>query len=110
MKHHHIIQITRYLAITAFAVCSLCTALAYDTGSMSCSDIGDFAAATVVGKQNGATLKEALARVNKRTEDYPMERKLLTQIVRTIYTEPWANKLTEEGARAAFAADCEAQR
>ena len=110
MKHHHILHSTRYLEITAFAICSLSTVLAYDTGSMSCSDIGDFAAATVVGTQNGATLKEALAKVNKRTEGYPVERKNLTQIVRAIYTEPWANKLTEEGARAAFTADCEAQQ
>ena len=107
MKHHHI---TRNLVITVFAAGLLASALAYDTGSMSCSDVGDFAAATVIGKQNGATLKEALAKVNKRTEDYPVERKNLTQIVRAIYTQPWANKLTEEGARAAFTADCEAQQ
>jgi hypothetical protein len=106
MKHHHII---RYLVFTIFAAGLLTSSLAYDTGSMSCSDIGDFAAATVVGKQNGATLKEALAKVNKRTEGYPVERKNLTQIVRAIYTQPWANKLTEEGARAAFTADCEVQ-
>src|SRR5437899_174730 len=103
MKHHLII-------ITAIAVCLLRTAFAYDTGSMSCSDIGEFAAATVVGKENGATLKEALAKVTKRTEDYPVERKVLTSIVRQIYTAPWANKLSEEGARMAFTADCEAQR
>jgi hypothetical protein len=104
MKNHYI------LAITAAAVCFLRTAAAYDTGSMSCSDIGEFAAATVVGKENGATLKEALAKVARRTEDYPTERKVLTSIVRQIYTAPWANKLSEEGARMAFAADCEAQR
>jgi hypothetical protein len=106
VKHHHIIK---YLVRTVFAAGLLASALAYDTGSMSCN-IGDFAAATVVGKQNGATLKEALAKVNKRTEDYPVERKNMTQIVRAIYTQPWANKLTEEGARAAFTADCEAQQ
>ena len=100
---HHIITI-------AVALSVLPIALAYDTGSMSCSDIGDFAAATVVGKENGATLKEALAKVNKRTEDYPAERKLLVSIVRQIYTAPWANKLSEEGARMAFTADCKAQR
>ena len=104
MKYHHI------FLIIAVAVCSLSTALAYDTGSMSCSDIGDFAAATAVGKENGATLKEALAKVTKRTEGYPVERKVLTSIVRQIYTAPWANKLSEEGARMAFNADCEAQR
>jgi len=110
MKHRHSIRPTLHVVILAVAISVLRAAFAYDTGSMSCSDIGDFAAATVVGKHNGATLKEALAKVNKRTEDYPVERKNLTQIVRAIYTQPWANKLTEDGARAAFTADCEAQQ
>jgi len=110
MKRRHGSRTTLHLVVTALALCVLRAALAYDTGSMSCSDIGDFAAATVVGKQNGATMKEALARVTKATEGQPIERKNLTQIVRAIYTQPWANKLTEEGARAAFTADCEAQR
>jgi hypothetical protein len=76
---------------------------------MSCSDIGEFAAATVVGKGNGATIKEALGKVTKRTEGYPFERKVLTSIVQQIYTAPWANKLSVEGARMAFITDCEAQ-
>lgn len=97
-----------YLALIAIAGCFLDAALAYSTGNMSCSDIGDFAAATVVGKQNGQSLKEALAKVNKATADYPIERKNLTQIVRAIYTADWAKHFTEEGARAAFAAECEA--
>jgi hypothetical protein len=102
MKHQSI--------IIAVMLSVLPIALAYDTGSMSCSDIGQFATATVVGKENGATLKEALAKVRKRTEGHPTERKVLSDIVRQIYTAPWANKLSEEGARMAFIADCEAQR
>jgi hypothetical protein len=97
-----------YLALIAISGCFLHHALAYPTGSMSCGDIGDFAAATVVGKQKGATLKEALAKVDKATADYPIERKNLTQIVRAIYTAEGAKHFTEEGARAAFAAECEA--
>ena len=99
-------------ATFAFVTCAICIAQAafgYPTGSMSCSDIGEFAAATVIGKQNGATLKQALAKVTKATEGYPIERKNLTQIVRAIYTQPWANKLTEDGARTAFTADCQVQ-
>jgi hypothetical protein len=82
---------------------------AYPTGTMSCSDIGDFAAAVVVGKENGQSLEEALEKVKKRTAGYPVERKNLTQIVRAIYTEAWAMHLSEEGARQSFTADCEAQ-
>lgn len=107
MKHLHF---TQYLVIPIIAFGFQPSALAYDTGSMSCTDIGEFAAATVVGKQNGATLAEALAKVAKATADHPVEHKNLTQIVRAIYTQSWANKLTEDGARAAFTADCEAQQ
>jgi hypothetical protein len=82
---------------------------AYPTGSMSCSDIGDFAAAVVVGKENGQSVEEALDKVKKRTAGYPVERKNLTQIVRAIYTEAWAMHLSEEGARESFTADCKAQ-
>jgi hypothetical protein len=84
-------------------------ATAYPTGSMSCNDMGDFAAAVVVGKENGQSMEEALDKLKKRTAGYPVERKNLTQIVRSIYTEPWAMHLSEEGARSAFTADCEAQ-
>lgn len=99
-----------YLSIAALSFCFLSPAFAYDTGSMTCNDIGDFAAATVVGKKNGVTINDALTKVIKTTKGYPTERKNLTQIVRAIYNEPWANKLTEEGAEAAFMADCEAQQ
>src|SRR5438128_6212331 len=93
MKQHRRNRTAPRFIITVAALFVLRFALAYDTGSMSCSDIGEFAAATVAGKENGATLTEALAKVNKRTEGYPVERKNLTQIVRAIYTQPWANKL-----------------
>lgn len=96
-------------AVVAVIWLTLKIATAYPTGGMSCSDIGDFAASVVVGKQNGHTLKEALALVNKNTVGYPIERKNLTQIVRQIYVAPWAKDLSEEGARMAFTADCEAQ-
>ena len=104
MKRH------TYLAILAVAVFTLRAAVAYPTGNMTCSDIGDFAATTVEGKQNGQTLKEALAKVNKATADYPLERKNMIQIVRSIYTADWAKHLSVDGARAAFTADCEVQQ
>jgi hypothetical protein len=107
VDRRHAYQIKVSLAIVVVALCALHSATAYPTGSMSCSDIGEFAAATVVGKQNGRTLKEALATVNDFTPGYPIERKNTTQIVRAIYT--WAKGLSEDGARAAFTADCEAQ-
>lgn len=81
---------------------------AYPTGSMSCDDIGNFAEATVIGKQNGQTLEQALAKVTAAAADNPTERKVLAQIVRAVYIGPLSN-LSESGAKMAFAADCEAQ-
>jgi hypothetical protein len=103
-------RLTLYLAIVIAVFWSTPKpATAYPTGSMRCSDIGDFAAAVIVGKENGQSMEEALDKVKKRTAGYPVERENLTQIVRSIYTEPWATHLSEEGARKAFTADCEAQ-
>ena len=99
-----------YLVISAIVVCTLRAAVAYPTGNMTCSDIGDFAAATVEGKKNGQTLKEAVAKVNKATADYPLERKNMIQIVKAIYTQEWAKHMSADGARAAFIADCEVQQ
>jgi hypothetical protein len=103
-------RLTLYLTLVMAVFCGIPKPTsAYPTGSMSCSDIGDFAAAAVVGKENGRSLEQALETVRKRTAGYPVERKNLTQIVRAIYTEPWAMHLSEEGASVVFAVDCEAQ-
>src|SRR5713226_4483332 len=94
-------RLTLHLTILIAVLWGISTSVtAYPTGSMSCSDIGDFAAAVVVGKDNGKSMEEAFEIVNKRTAGYPVERKNLTQIVQAIYAEPWAMHLSEEGARA----------
>jgi hypothetical protein len=86
-------------------------AVAYDTGSMSCEDIGTFAAATVEGKGNGATYKQALAKVDKvMPTRYVTERKNCKKIVKVTYKEPFGKNLNKEGAYAAMKADCEAQK
>jgi hypothetical protein len=103
MKYRHI------FAITAVAICLLRTAIA-DIGSLSCSDIGEVAAAIVVGKERGSSLKDQLLKIEIRTKDSPTMRKILSDIATQIYTAPWADKLSEHGARMAFTADCRARR
>ena len=86
-------------------------AFAYDTGSMTCEDIGSFAAATVEGKVNGATYKQALAKVDKVIPNtYVTERKNCKKILKVLYKEPFGKNLSKEGAYAAMKADCEAQK
>ncbi|HEV2805979.1 MAG TPA: hypothetical protein VGW57_13735 [Chthoniobacterales bacterium] len=82
-------------------------ACAYPTGDMGCEDIGEFAGAVVIGKGNGQTMKQALAKVNTATAGHPIERKNMTAIVRAIYT--WAKGMSEEGAKMSFMAECVAQ-
>lgn len=86
-------------------------AIAYDTGSMSCEDIGTFAAATVEGKGNGATYKQALTKVDKVIPTkHVTERKNCKKIVKALYKEPFGKNLSKEGAYTAMKADCEAQK
>jgi hypothetical protein len=103
MKYRHI------FAITVLAVCLLRTAIA-DIGSLSCSDIGEVAAAAVVGKARGSSLKDQLLKIEIMTKGSPAMRKILSDIIMQIYTAPWADKLSEHGARMAFTADCQARR
>lgn len=85
-------------------------AFGYDLGSMTCRDIGEFASATVAGKKNGRPYKDAVALVKKKTKGYAVEKKNLLQVVDGVYKQPYGKNLSEEGARMAFTADCEAQR
>ena len=74
-------------------------AFAYDTGAMSCDDIGQVAASVVEGKENGKNLKEALAVVNRRVPaNYVVERRILRTIVRQIFTAEYAKRLSADGA------------
>ena len=71
-------------AITLLLVGSV--AYAYDTGSMSCEDIGQFSASVVEGKNKGATYKESLAKVDKLVpKKYSTERKNCKKIVKVLY-------------------------
>ncbi len=84
-------------------------ASAYDTGSMTCDEIGRFAAAAVEGKQKSKTEKEALAGITKTVPtSFRTERHVLRDIVHQLYSAPYAKHLTPDGAFAAYKADCEA--
>lgn len=84
---------------------------AYETGSMSCAQIGEFAAATVHGKKNGLTYRKAIANLNKTVPaTYYIEKRNLKQIINAIYKEDWGKHLSEDGAYSSFQADCQVQK
>lgn len=82
-------------------------AMAYDTGNLSCDDIGKFAAATVTGKENGRTYSQQINSIkNSVPPEFSIERKILITITRDIYKEAWASHFSPDGAFAGFKADC----
>lgn len=107
-----IFQLRNSLALATCAVVSFpLHAFAYDTGAMSCDDIGNYASSVVQGKQRGMSEIQALATVkeNLPTRHEP-EAKILTDIVKQIYTAPFAMHLTSDGAFSVYKADCDAQQ
>jgi len=86
--------------------------LAYDTGKMTCTQIGDMASAIVLGKEKGNSLQNALAAINHRmiTQGYMIEAKIIEDIATQIYTADFAKGLSQEGAQVAYYADCVAQK
>jgi hypothetical protein len=86
------------------------TASAYDTGAMSCDDIGQFAAGVVEGKEKGKTQREQLADIERIAPPFHRaERKIMRDIVRQLYTARYAT-LTPDRAFAAYRAECSAQQ
>lgn len=60
------VRVTTSFIVAMAILLTIVIATAYPTGSMSCSDIGDFAATVVADRAKGATLNDALAKVNER--------------------------------------------
>jgi len=56
-------------------------ASAYETGAMSCDDIGQYAASVVEGKENGKTLAEAYAVITRTVpSSYATERRIFRDL------------------------------
>ena len=84
---------------------------AYDTGSMSCEDIGQFASAVVEGKGKGTTYKQAVAKIEKTVPaKYKVERKNCKDIVKLLYVKEEGKHLNTDGAYSVMKADCMAQQ
>ena len=95
------------LAAIALLVGVGSTVYGYDTGYMTCEDVGRTAAALVEAKIKGVTYKQALARINNIVPaKYRLERKNLKDLVRIIYKEEYGKHLSPDGAYGAMKADC----
>ena len=91
-----------------FILCLLLAALrveAYELGSMSCDDIGDFAREAWLSRQRGVTREQALAALDTRQFNASVEKENLTAVIRIVYSsigEAW----DEEGAYGVLRNEC----
>lgn len=86
------------------------TAFAYETGGMSCDDVGRMASIFVMQRDSGMDAPDALARYTKVFVKNRQQGILAAQVAGQIWGTPALSQLTPEGAAGAYTADCEAQK
>lgn len=104
------IPILQALCLAAVLTLRPDAAPAYDTGKLTCEQVGVLVKSIVESKQRGLSLLSALARANIVKEGHERERQIVEDIVTEIYTAPHAEHLTPGGALTAFIASCRAQK
>jgi hypothetical protein len=80
---------SRFLLPGLFALSAACSTAAsaapYPLGSMTCDDIGQFASEAMSWRKEGRSRDQALAAVEKRTYQDPVEKKNLTDVVNLVF-------------------------
>ena len=94
----------------ALLVCSSAALAApYPLGSMTCADIGAFASEAMSWRKQGQSRDQALAALEKRTYDDPVEKKNLTTIVDLVFGS-YGRSWSVESAGNVMRTDCETGR
>ncbi len=70
-----------------------------------CKAVALMARFMVEKRESGLTLKRQIAEIKKNVAD-PRAQETMIDLADQIYTKPWANKLTPDGAQASYYADC----
>lgn len=98
------------LCLTALLlVATTATAAPYPLGTMTCEDIGKFASDAMAGRKEGQTREQAVAALDKRTYNDPVEKKNLLIIVGYVYGS-YGNNWSVESAGNVMRKDCETGR
>jgi len=93
--------------IAALALAVSGRACAYDTGSLTCQMIGELAAQTLTAKQTGKPQATTLAALTTPlAEDARVERRLVGNIVETIYGNDLLIAMKPGDAYSVFLFDC----
>lgn len=105
----NILMRTRFVAIVLFGCISSAYAAPYPLGTMTCEDIGAFASEAMSWRKAGVPKEQALARLEDRTYNDPVEKKNLTAVVEVVYG-PYGRNWSVEGAGNVMRGDCRAGR
>ncbi len=104
------IYIRKAVLIGALAVFSACALAApYPLGTMTCADIGKFASEAMSWRESGIKKDEALAKLDGRSLNDPVERKNLEGVLRMVFGR-YGDSWTKESAGNVMRTDCEAGR
>lgn len=94
----------KFLLPALFAISTGAQA-AYPLGTMTCDDIASFASEAMAWRKEGQTREQALAALEKRTYNDPVEKKNLTAIVDLVFGT-YGRNWTVESAGNVMRTDC----
>lgn len=98
------------LLLLALFVCSTgALAAPYPLGTMTCADIGAFASEAMGWRKEGQSRDQALATLEKRTYNDPVEKKNLLTIVDLVFGS-YGRNWSVESAGTVMRTDCETGR
>jgi hypothetical protein len=91
------------------ALFSVAMAAPYPLGTMTCADIGQFASEAMSWRKEGQSRDQALAALEQRTYNDPVEKKNLTVIVDLVFGS-YGRNWSVESAGTVMRTDCETGR
>lgn len=95
----------RLLILALFAISPLAQAAPYPLGTMTCDDIAAFASEAMGWRKEGQTRNQALAALENRSYNDPVEKKNLTAIVDLVFGS-YGNNWSVESAGNIMRTDC----
>jgi hypothetical protein len=98
-----------YLTVLLLLMAAPAAAAPYPLGTMTCEDIGKFASDSMAARKGGQTREQAVAALDKRTYNDPVEKKNLLIIVGFVYGS-YGNNWSVESAGNVLKKDCETGR
>jgi hypothetical protein len=101
----------KHIAIATIALGLSGSAFAYDTGQLSCENVGQLAAQMLKARQSGVPPEAYLQALDQRLPaEAKTERHLALEIAKVVYTNEEVGQMQPEQAYLAFTQDCTQSR